>query len=140
MKHRVSRVCVAPAAILAVQIAVEVAAQFAGALPAAAFSAKFSWRGIPACSTVSPAFALKAVPRGTASLSFEMRDRDAPDVGHGGATVPYAGRGGVPKGAVAYTGPCPPKGASHHYIWTIHALDAHGADLDMTEAAGNYPK
>ena len=116
------------------------AALLTAASSASAFSAKFSWRGIPACGTVSPAFALKAVPRGAVSLALSMRDRDAPDFQHGGATVPYAGHGTVPKGAVAYTGPCPPKGTSHHYIWTIHALDAKGTDLDMTEAAGNYPK
>ena len=115
-------------------------ALLAGTSPAAAFSASFSWRGIPACGTVSPAFALKGVPRGTASLSLAMRDRDAPDFQHGGSTVPYAGHGAVPKGAVTYTGPCPPKGTSHHYIWTLHALDAKGGDLDMTEAAGDYPK
>lgn len=115
-------------------------ALLAATLPAAAFSAKFSWRGILACGTVSPAFALKGVPRGTASLNLTMRDRDAPDFQHGGSTVPYAGHGTVPKGAVTYTGPCPPKGTSHHYIWTIHALDAKGGDLDMTEAAGDYPK
>ena len=116
------------------------AALLTAGLPAAAFSAKFSWHGIPACGTVSPAFTLKAVPRGTATLSLAMRDRDAPDAQQGGSTVPYAGRGAVPKGAVTYTGPCPPKGTSHHYIWTIHALDAKGGDLDMTEAAGSYPK
>ena len=114
------------------------AAWFAAAFPAAAFSAKFSWRGIPACGTVSPAFALKGVPRGTTVLSLSMRDRDAPDVQHGGSTVPYAGRNAVPKGAVTYTGPCPPKGSRHHYIWTIDALDAKGASLDMTEAAGDF--
>ncbi len=116
------------------------AALLAATGPSSAFSAAFSWRGIPACGTVSPAFALKGVPRGTASLSFSMRDRDAPDAQAGTATVPYAGHGSVPKGAVTTAGPCPPKGASHHYIWTIHALDAKGGDLDMTEAAGDYPK
>ncbi len=116
------------------------AALLAATLPAAAFSAKFSWRGIPACGTVSPGFALKGVPRGTTALSLSMRDRDAPDGQESGSTVPYAGHGTVPRGAVTYTGPCPPKGTSHHYIWTIHALDAKNADLDMTEAAGGYPK
>lgn len=112
----------------------------AATLPAAAFSASFSWRGIPACGTVSPAFALKGVPRGTASLGMAMRDRDAPAGQESGSTVPYAGHGTVPRGAVTFTGPCPPKGTSHHYIWTLHALDAKGGDLDMTEAAGNYPQ
>lgn len=115
-------------------------AWLAATLPATAFSATFSWRGIPACGTVSPAFALKGVPRGTAALAMAMRDRDAPDFQHGGSTVPYAGHGAVPKGAVTYTGPCPPKGARHHYIWTIDALDAKGANLDMTEAAGDFPR
>ena len=122
------------------RIAIGAAALLAATLPSAAFSAKFSWRGIPACGTVSPAFALTSVPRGTVSLSLAMRDRDAPEVETGGAPIPYAGHGTVPKGAVTYTGPCPPKGTSHHYIWTIHALDAKGGDLDMTEAAGDYPK
>jgi len=115
----------------------EVALTSAGS--ASAFSAKFSWQGIPPCSTTSPAFAVSGAPRGTVALAFMMRDRDAPDFQHGGATVPYAGRGRVAKGAITYVGPCPPSGASHRYVWTINALGRDGAALGSTTTDGRFP-
>ncbi len=75
---------------------------------ASTFSAKFSWQGIPPCSTTSPAFTVSGVPRGTVALAFLMRDQDAPDFQHGGSTVPYAGVGKVSKVSITYVGPCPP--------------------------------
>jgi phosphatidylethanolamine-binding protein (PEBP) family uncharacterized protein len=107
---------------------------------ASAFSAKFSWQGIPPCSTTSPAFAVSGAPRGTAALAFTMRDRDAPDFQHGGSTVPYAGVGKVSKGSITYVGPCPPPGASHRYLWTVDALGRDGAALGSTTAEGRFPR
>jgi len=107
---------------------------------ASTFSAKFSWQGIPPCSTTSPAFTVSGVPRGTVALAFLMRDQDAPDFQHGGSTVPYAGVGKVSKVSITYVGPCPPTGASHRYVWTVDALGRDGAALGSTTAEGRFPR
>ena len=111
----------------------------AGATPALAFSAKFSWSGVGACGSTSPAFAISGAPKGTAQLKFAMRDYDAPNYNHGGSTVAWSGKGGVPQGAISYVGPCPPPGQTHRYIWTIEALDAAGKSLGATQAEGRFP-
>ncbi len=105
---------------------------------ASSFSVRFSWKGIAACSSVSPAFSISGVPPGTAALAFVLRDRDAPDFQHGGSTVPFTGKGVVPRGAIAYVGPCPPSGTTHRYVWTIEALDGQGTALGSTKATGNF--
>ena len=105
---------------------------------AASFSARFSWKGVPACASVSPAFAISGAPPGTAALAFAMHDRDAPDFQHGGSTVPYTGQSVVSRGAITYVGPCPPSGATHRYVWTIEALDGQGTTLGTTQATGNF--
>jgi phosphatidylethanolamine-binding protein (PEBP) family uncharacterized protein len=107
--------------------------------PAAAFTVKFSWSGIPACSNQSPAFTIIGAPTGTSALSFTLHDQDAPDFVHGGSTVPYAGSGAVLDGAITYTGPCPPPGTRHHYVWTVEALDGDGKVLATTRAAKVFP-
>jgi phosphatidylethanolamine-binding protein (PEBP) family uncharacterized protein len=111
------------------------------ALPTAAlaFSVSFSWAGIGACGGNSPAFTVRDAPNGTAKLSFEMRDLDAPGFRHGGSTVTYDGHGQVAQGAIAYTGPCPPAGQVHRYAWTIRALAADGKVLAQTTAEGRFP-
>lgn len=106
---------------------------------AAAFSAVFSWSGIGACGGTSPAFTIGDAPKGTASLRFMMRDRDAPQFQHGGGVVPYSGAGSVPQGAITYIGPCPPAGARHRYIWSIEALDKDGKTLARTTSEGPFP-
>lgn len=105
---------------------------------AAAFSARFSWKGIPACSSISPAFSISGAPPGTAALAFVLHDRDAPDFQHGGSTVPFTGKGAVSRGAITYVGPCPPSGATHRYVWTIEALDQQGKTLGSTNATGSF--
>ncbi len=107
---------------------------------ALAFSASFTWAGIGPCGSTSPAFAIRAAPKGTASLRFAMRDHDAPSFNHGGGTVAYDGRGRVPQGAIRYVGPCPPGGQVHRYIWSIEALDATGKVLGRTQAEGRFPQ
>lgn len=105
-----------------------------------ALSASFSWAGIGACSSTSPAFKLSGAPKGTAQLRFAMRDYHAPNFNHGGSTVAYSGKGPVAQGAISYVGPCPPAGEKHRYIWTIEALDASGNVLGSTTAEGMFPR
>ena len=106
---------------------------------ASAFSASFSWSGIPACGKTSPAFTLHDAPKETASLRFMMNDKDAPNFQHGGSTIPYNGSGRVPEGAIDYIGPCPPAGTNHRYVWTIEALDKSGKLLARATAESRFP-
>jgi len=101
-------------------------------------SLRFSWAGIPACASVSPAFALAGVPAGTKSLSFMMTDLNMPTFHHGGSTIVYNGNL-VSQGAIGYTGPCPPRGEHHNYRWTVQALDAAGKVLDKATAEATFP-
>jgi phosphatidylethanolamine-binding protein (PEBP) family uncharacterized protein len=105
---------------------------------ALAMSASFSWSGIAACKNVSPAFAIHAAPSATRRLRFMLHDEDAPHFHHGGSAVDYEGPM-VGPGAISYIGPCPPAGETHHYVWTIEALDAKGKVLAKTTAAGVFP-
>ncbi len=65
----------------------------ASLIPQEAFAMKasFSWAGIPACETISPAFTIADAPAGTKSLRFMLHDKDAPHFHHGGSTVAYSG-------------------------------------------------
>jgi hypothetical protein len=98
----------------------------------------FSWAGIPACASISPAFELGGVPAGTKRLSFLMTDLDVPTFHHGGSTVAYQNNV-VSRGAVRYTGPCPPRGQHHNYRWTVQALDAAGNVLGTGSAEAMFP-
>lgn len=106
---------------------------------AEAFSAKFSWAGIPACQRVSPAFTLRNVPPGTEQLRFVMHDEQVPSFHHGGSTAPYRGNDEIPRGAIRYIGPCPPRGERHEYRWTIDALDKTGRNLGTATAQAPFP-
>jgi hypothetical protein len=64
-------------------------------------------------------------------------DKDAPNFRHGGSTVAYDASGHVPEGAIDYIGPCPPAGTTHHYVWTIEALDSSGKMIARTTAGGS---
>jgi phosphatidylethanolamine-binding protein (PEBP) family uncharacterized protein len=107
--------------------------------PANAFSASFSWSGIGACGNTSPAFRISAAPKGTVQLRFRMVDLNAVDYPHGGSTVAYKG-GGVARGAISYTGPCPPAGSKHTYRWTVDALDGGGKVLGTASASGVFSR
>ena len=119
--------------------------------------AKFTCNGVG----VSPQLAWNAPPAGTVSLALIVTDPDAP----GGTFVHWVLYGlpaetqelpeGVPTqgqladgsrqgrndfGDLGYGGPCPPRGAPHHYIFTLYALDAKlnlpvGATRAQVEAA-----
>lgn len=105
---------------------------------ALAMSASFSWTGIAACQRVSPGFSVKDVPQGTKRLRFTLHDEQASHFYHGGSTVAYSGAI-VPQGAIHYIGPCPPEGDTHHYVWTIEALDGKGHVLAKTSAGADFP-
>ena len=101
-------------------------------------SVRFTWVGIPACASISPAIELGGVPAGTKSLSFTMTDLNVPTFHHGGSTIAYTGDA-VSRGAISYTGPCPPSGEHHNYRWTVQALDAAGKVLDTGSADAMFP-
>jgi hypothetical protein len=101
-------------------------------------SLRFSWAGIPACAAISPAFVLGGVPAGTRRLSFTMTDLNVPTFRHGGSMVTYDGNA-VSRGAISYTGPCPPRGEHHNYRWTVQALDGAGKVLDKGSAEATFP-
>jgi len=101
-------------------------------------SVRFTWAGIPACASTSPAFELGGVPAGTKNLSFTMTDLNVPTFHHGGSTIAYTGDA-VSRGAISYTGPCPPHGEHHNYRWTVEALDAAGKVLDTGKADAMFP-
>lgn len=121
--------------ILAIGLILGASLNFGG--PARAFTASFSWSGIAACGSLSPAFIIRNAPKLAAQLRFEMRDRDAPGFHHGGGLV--ASAGSVPQGAIRYVGPCPPAGQTHRYVWTIGALDAGGSVIARATTEGRFP-
>jgi phosphatidylethanolamine-binding protein (PEBP) family uncharacterized protein len=103
-----------------------------------ALSVRFSWAGIPSCASISPAFELRGVPAGTKHLSFTMTDLNVLAFHHGGSTIAYDGDA-VSRGAIRYTGPCPPRGEHHNYRWIVQALDAAGKVLDRGSAEAMFP-
>jgi hypothetical protein len=98
---------------------------------------------------VSPALAWESPPDGTAELALVVDDPDAPGnsfihwlvVGIPGdrTELETGDAGGVDgansAGGVGWTGPCPPGGETHGYVFTLYALDEklgleEGASLD----------
>lgn len=88
--------------------------------------------------SVSPPLAWSGVPKGTQMLALTVVDPDAPLPGGFTHWVAYgidpapgslgeatnrtsAGMNSANKGG--YTGPCPPAGKPHHYLFTVYALD-----------------
>jgi phosphatidylethanolamine-binding protein (PEBP) family uncharacterized protein len=122
-------------AALAVALVLPAAAQ------AAALGVRFTWAGTAACSTTPPAFTIADIPKDTKVLAFRLTDLDAPHYQHGGGEVAYSGSGDIPAGAFdgAYSGPCPPSGTTHTYVWTVRALDAARKALAEGKATGRFP-
>jgi Raf kinase inhibitor-like YbhB/YbcL family protein len=88
---------------------------------------------------ISPALSWKEAPEKTASLALIVADPDASSgtfyhwvVYNIPPAVTEFARGKLPAGVIEgrnswssaqYRGPCPPKGETHHYIFTLYALD-----------------
>jgi hypothetical protein len=89
-------------------------------------------------SNVSPPLAWGSMPAGTVELALTVVDPDANNFVHWvmagiDPSVQAIAEGTVPDGVVqatngantvGWTGPCPPKGAPHHYVFTLYALNA----------------
>ena len=105
---------------------------------------------------VSPALAWRDAPAGTKSFALNVYDPDAP-TGSGwwhwvvfnlpatASGLPAgAAQAGLPSGAVqsrtdfgapGYGGPCPPPGAPHRYVFTLHALNVDSLPLTPDSSA-----
>lgn len=88
-------------------------------------------------ATQSPSLAWTNIPAGTVSLALILTDEDAPDFTHWvvvnlSPSLMALAPGILPsdaiaaknsKGAIGFTGPCPPEGITHQYSLTLYALD-----------------
>lgn len=101
---------------------------------------------------ISPALSWSGAPEGTQSLALIVDDPDAPrgtfvhwvvfnlPPDQPGSTIPEGvlfDENGVVEGAndaggVGYSGPCPPAGSSHTYVFRLYALDTR---LDLRTGA-----
>ena len=102
----------------------------------------------------SPPLAWRDLPPGTRSLALIMSDPDAPGgtwihwvlfnlptaaaelsegVSSDGALPEGVREGTTSWGHPGYGGPCPPRGATHRYFFTLYALDSA---LDLPAGAG----
>jgi Raf kinase inhibitor-like YbhB/YbcL family protein len=114
--------------------------------PGGAIPARYTCKG----DGVSPPLNIAGVPTGARSLALTIEDLDAP----GGTFIHWTmwdldpatstiSEGSTPAGAVQgtnsfgqqrYSGPCPPAGQTHRYIFTLYVLDA-----PLSLAAGAQP-
>lgn len=105
-------------------------------------------------NNISPELSFDAVPEGTKSLALTMYDPDVPvavreegffdhwvlfNIPATATGIPEGGTLGTSgkntRGALAYTGPCPPseyEPSEHRYIFTLYALDT---ELVLSEGA-----
>jgi Raf kinase inhibitor-like YbhB/YbcL family protein len=103
--------------------------------PGGAIPARYTCKG----DGVSPPLNIAGVPAAARSLALTLEDPDAPggtfvhwtmwNIDPATATIP---ENSTPAGAVQgtnsfgrqrYGGPCPPAGQTHHYVFTLYALD-----------------
>ena len=102
----------------------------------------------------SPPLRWRSPPAGTRSFSLTVVDPDAPGgrfvhwVASGipasarglaaGQHAPTEGLNGA--GGRGWTGPCPPAGPSHHYVFTLTARGAGGRTLARAQLVGRYAR
>ena len=98
----------------------------------------------------SPPLRWTAPPRGTARLTLTVTDPDAPGapflhwrvlkISPKLRGLPAGSRLGAANslGRLGYTGPCPPAGPAHHYVFILRALDPHGRVLARASLVGLY--
>ena len=104
-------------------------------------------------ANVSPPLQFSGVPAEAKSLSLVVTDPDAPagtfthwtvtQIPPGTVSIAEGGPLGVEGkngfGKVGYGGPCPP-GGTHHYIFTLKALDGSGKTIAQTQLTGTYKR
>jgi Raf kinase inhibitor-like YbhB/YbcL family protein len=97
---------------------------------------------------VSPSLQWAVPPAGTVELALTVTDPDAGGFVHWVLTglapvLRGLGPGAVPEGAVeamngkggaGWTGPCPPQGPAHHYVFTLYAPSAASGVTEGMEA------
>lgn len=107
---------------------------------AADLGVEFKWSSSDRCSHSSPEIHVSNVPEGTKSFKVRLKDLDVPNYRHGGGTVTADPSGVIPQGALTdgYNGPCPPEG-THHYRFTVTALDNNGDALAKGSADQPFP-
>lgn len=102
---------------------------------------------------ISPPLLWTGVPPDAGELAISMIDSDAGGFVHWlVAELPpelrSVGEGALPEGVVerpnsrgtpGWTGPCPPKGPAHHYVFTLYALpaDCNATDVASVEACAS---
>jgi len=102
-------------------------------------------------TNVSPPLMISGVPASAKSLTLTMTDPDAP----GGTFTHWSVTGIAPSvtmitegshpgtegkngfGKTGYGAPCPPSG-THHYVFTLTALDANGKEVGKAQLTGTY--
>jgi len=105
-------------------------------------------------ANVSPALRWSLPPAGTRSFTLTMQDPDVPQgtFVHWNVTGIPARTRSLPVGAHpahedlndfgkrGYSGPCPPRGETHHYIFLLRAIGAHGRILGETGLIARYTR
>jgi Raf kinase inhibitor-like YbhB/YbcL family protein len=95
---------------------------------------------------INPPLTIEGVPGGTKSLALILNDPDAargsfdhwimwnipPSQKAIEEDTALGTKGLNGKGGIGYTGPCPPQGKPHHYIFMVYALDT---ELALAEKA-----
>jgi phosphatidylethanolamine-binding protein (PEBP) family uncharacterized protein len=125
-------------------LAAAAAMTLAAGAAAAEFRVSFTWGDIPLCTTGrpnvvgSPRFVLGDVPAGTETIEFRLKDLDAPNYNHGGATLRVGRDGVIPFGTFTYKSPCPPSGV-HTYEWRATARKGRQV-LAEARARRRYPE
>ena len=105
-------------------------------------------------SDISPPLAWSNVPKGTQSFALVVEDPDAPggtfrhwaayNIPATTTGLPAGFRAGAPApfaqaqndfGKIGYSGPCPPPGSRHRYVFTLMALGASALPIPPSPEA-----